>query len=515
MPLYDVTSPAVPEQINGLPVLWRPEPGFQTRFCSRGAFEVLGGGAAGPGKTSCLIALAAAAAQHPKARVLFLRTVYKDLLDVRDRMQALYPQIGATWSGSDSRWIFPSGAPLMLAHGATMAEIGPFLGPEYSAIFWDELSLVESESVWQMLLSRIRSTDPTVRLQARASANPIGPGRDWLNDRFIIPCGEDGSRTFKDETTGRSRAYVPGTSKDNRFLPASYWDGLSDLPESIRVALQEGKWNSPLGMFYPELADNPDRLFVSRAQLPALLDWHEYWGAFDWGYTHPAVFSQFARVGTTIYCLDTLYMHKYQDEEQAAAIKGSSDRRCLRTVYAGHDAFAVRRAHSAATETVADVFGRYSIGLERAALDREAGSKVLRRLFASPKPGPQPKDTLSFRWVDTPGNRRAFKELAALSPDPTHPNAPLKRDANEKGLGGDDGPDVTRYGLATPSFEPQEPPPVWKQGNVETGVDTEFEQLTQQPFAITSDGAIDRRAYGFRSPEANADFPNEDLVDVF
>jgi hypothetical protein len=255
-----------------LPVLWEPQSGFQSRFCAKSAFEVLGGGSAGPGKTSCLIALAAQYAQHPNARVLFLRTVYKDLLDVRDRMQALYPLIGATWSGTDSRWIFPSGAPLMLAHGASMAEIGPFLGPEYSAVLWDELSLVPSEAVWQMLLSRIRSTDPTVPLRARASANPVGPGKEWLRERFVVPCGATGERTFKDPETGRTRAYVPGTSKDNRFLPASYWQGLKDLPESIRVALQEGRWDSPLGMFYPgwaASAEVEDRL-VRRVDLRAL-----------------------------------------------------------------------------------------------------------------------------------------------------------------------------------------------------------------------------------------------------
>jgi hypothetical protein len=460
------------------------------------AFEVLYGGAAGGGKTDALVYGALRQIAHPSYRALILRRTFPELLDVRDRMQALYPLIGATWSGTDSRWIFPSGAPLMLAHGASMAEIGPFLGPEYSAVLWDELSLVPSEAVWQMLLSRIRSTDPTVPLRARASANPVGPGKEWLRERFVVPCGATGERTFKDPETGRTRAYVPGTSKDNRFLPASYWQGLKDLPESIRVALQEGRWDSPLGMFYPELAEDVERLFVSPQQMPALLDWYEYWGAYDWGYVHNAGYSQFVRIKSTVYCLDTLAMHKYQDEEQAAAIKGVSDPRCLRTVYAGHDAFAKRMAHSAAAETVADIFGRYSISLEKANIDREAGAKVLRRLFANPRPGPQPKDAITFRWVDTPGNRRQQRELAALTPDENRPNVPAKRDANEKGFGGDDLADVLRYGLSTPTFEPQEPPPVWRTGNVETGVDTDFERLTQ-PFQVTRDGVIDKRQYEY------------------
>lgn len=502
-----------PQEIDGQPVLWSPLPGFQHRFCASGAFEALGGGAAGPGKTSCLIALAAGAAQHPNGRVLFCRTVYKDLLDVRDRMMRLYPLLGATWEASDSRWRFPSGGTVLLAHGATMTELNPFLGPEYTAVMFDELSLVKEEQVWQMLLSRIRSTDPTVRLMARATANPVGPGKPWISERFISKCGGEEGGSILDTDTGRTRAYVPGTSKDNTYLPSSYWDGLRDLPESLQVALRDGKWFSALGLFYPELSDDPERLFITQAQCQPFLDWHHSWGAFDWGFGHPAVYQWFTRVGDAVYWRDTLYMHRYQDEEQAAYIKGNADPRSFRTVYAGHDAFAKRMAHSAAAETVADVFLRYSINLERASIDRAAGSKVVRRFIAPPKPGPMPRGTISLRIVDTPGNRRAVKELAALIPSETDANVPAKRDADEKGQHGDDGADTCRYGLATPSFELMAPPPVFVHSNIDTGVDkAPWEQPT---FALTGNGQVDRREYvltgtgpqrgGFNSNGASSD----------
>lgn len=483
-----------PKTVNGREVVWAPLEGFQTRFCANEAFETLGGGSAGPGKTSCLIAMAAAYAQHPKARVIFLRTVYKDLLDVRDRMTALYPSLGAVWEATDSRWRFPSGATVLLAHGATMTELNPFLGPEYTAVLFDELSLVKEEVVWQMLLSRIRSTDPTVPLRARASANPVGPGKPWITDRFITRCGgESGGTTFVDRDSGRTRAYVPGTSKDNTYLPASYWDGLRDLPESIVEALRDGKWFSALGLFFPELSEDVDRLFTKQDHCPPFLDWHEHWGAADWGFAHPCTYAWFTRVKDVVYWRDTLYMHRYQDEEQAAYIKGSADPRSFRTVYAGHDAFAKRLAHSAAAETVADVYARYSIFLERANIDRAAGSKVIRRLVAAPKPGPVPKGAVQLRIVDTPGNRRAVAELAALIPSETDPNVPEKRDADEKGMHGDDGADVFRYGIATPSFEAQEPPPMLLMGNVDTGKDVApWEQPT---FRVTGNGQVDRREY--------------------
>ena len=493
-----MTAPAVAMH-EGRPIYWQPDPGFQSRFCSAPQFEVLGGGAAGPGKTSCLIALAAKYAQHPAARVLMLRTEYVDMIDIRDRMMTLYPQLGGTWEASDRRWRFPSGGFVLLAHGGTLNDLGPLLGPEWTAVLWDELSLLADETVWQLLLSRVRSTDPTVPLRARASANPIGPGREWLRRRFVETCGKKGETVFRDPDTERSRAYVPGTSKDNSHLPQSYWKGLADLPPSIQAALRDGDWDMSLGLFYPELLDATARgLVVPRSDLPALLDWHEYWGAFDWGFVHPACFASFVRIKQTIYWLDTLYMHRYQDDEQAAMVQGSSDRRCLKMVYAGHDAFAKRIAHSAAAETVADVFARYSINLERANIDKLAGAKVVRRFVAPLAPGPRPVGHLDFRIVDTEGNRRALRELASLTPDQLNPNVPAKRDANEKGLGGDDGADVLRYGMASPTFEPIEPPALYNASNVSDG------QAPPAPWEIpehrmpSEDGRIDRRAYAPR-----------------
>lgn len=490
-----------PDRVGDRPVIWSPLPGFQTRFCASPAFETLGGGAAGPGKTSCIVALAAGDAQHPSARVLVLRTVYREMQDIRDRMDALYPQLGAKWEATDARWRFPQGGLVALGHGATQSELGPFLGPEYTSVNWDEISLLAREELWQMALSRVRSPDPTVRLVARATANPVGPGKPWLTTRFIEKCGgELGGKIFRD-SSGRTRTYIPGTSKDNKYLPASYWEGLSDLPPSLQAALRDGLWTSELGLFYPELSDanNLARLFISRAQVPALLDRYEYWSSLDWGFVHPLAHAQFVRIKSTVYWLDTMYLHRYQDEEQAATIRGSADARTLRMCYAGHDAFAKRMAHSAAAETVADVYARYGILLERANIDRAAGAKTLRRFIAPPKPGPVARGSVTLVIVDTPGNRRAVAELAALIPEETNPNVPSKRDANESGQHGDDGADCGRYGLATPTFEPEEPVTSPVVSNVSDGVDHDFDMLMSQVngsgFQLTTNGARDRREY--------------------
>jgi len=56
--------------------MWRPHPGFQEGFAQRPEFEALAGGAAGPGKTDLLIALATRHIDHPKYHGLLLRKTF-------------------------------------------------------------------------------------------------------------------------------------------------------------------------------------------------------------------------------------------------------------------------------------------------------------------------------------------------------------------------------------------------------------------------------------------------------
>lgn len=431
-------------------VLWKPWPGFQTRALRCGADEALFGGAAGPGKTDVLIACGARYAQHPAARILFLRTSYTDLQDVRDRMFTLYPSLGARWEADPKRWVWPSGATLELGYGETVAEVSRYLGREYTGILFDELGLVKEAMVWHMLRTRLRSTDKTVPLRMRASANPGGPGHAWLKDRYVQSTkGGKIAHTEKlDDGSTWSIAYVPGTAKDNPSLPSSYWAGLAQLPPALRAAMRDGDWDAGLGMLFPEVAGKAgeDR-FGTFPEDGKFLPWWDYWGGYDWGFRHPAVFIACCRDGKGItWVLDTQYMHRQSDAEQAANIAGlftgpnPLPEAIRRKVYAGHDAWYKRAAHASVPETVADVMDRNHIAMSKATLDRAAGTRQVRRLLA--------EGTLRFR--STVGNRRLLEDLRSLTPDPMMPEAPRKVDADpDTGVGGDDGPDALRYALAT------------------------------------------------------------------
>lgn len=514
-----MTAPAVaPELHQGLPVLWRAHAGPQTRFLASTAFEVGYGGQAGGGKTDAIVYGALRQSDHPLYRHIIFRRTFPELQELMDRAALIYPKLGAGWNDRDKRWTFPSGGKIEFGYCSTYGEAVQYQTDEFTRVSYDQLDQLPEERIWTYLSSRVRAKAPELQLGMRASFNPGGVGGQWIKRRFVDVCPVDGRpleieiQTFDGRKVRQTRAFIRAAISDNPALlrnDPTYADRLGMLSELEYRQLALGDWDAMGGAFYPELTTqaDQDRLFITHAQLPPMLDWFEYWGSSDWGFGHPAAFCSFARIKDVVYCLDTLYMHRYQDEEQAAEIKGSVDRRCLKMVYAGHDSFAKRLAHSAAAETVADVFGRYSIHLERAAIDRAAGAKVIRRFIAKPALGPLPKGALSLRVVDTPGNRRMMNELAALIPEETKPDVPAKRDANEQGLWGDDGADAFRYGLATPSFEPSEPARPWQGGNVETGQDVA--PWEQERFTITAEGAVDKREYSFIPNDAGAHFGGE------
>lgn len=489
-----------------LPVLWRAHPGPQTRFLASSAFEVGYGGQAGGGKTDAIVYGALAQTSHPLYRAIIFRRTFPELQELMDRAALVYPQLGGTWNDRDKRWTFPSGGKVEFGYCETYKEALQYQTDEFTHVAFDQLDQLPEERIWTYLASRVRAKSSDLRLSMRASFNPGGVGGQWIKRRFVDLCPVDGSpitvtyQTPDGKVATQSRAFVRAAMSDNPALlrnDPGYAQRLAMLGETEYRQLALGDWDAMGGAFYPEITGqaDQDRLFITSAQVPPLLDWHEYWGAYDWGYIHPATFGQFVRIKDTVIVLDTTFMHKYQDEEQASLIKGTADKRCLRTVYAGHDAFAVRKAHSAAAETVADVFARYSIALEKANIDRAAGAQVMRRLFAKPQAGPTPKGTITLRLVDTPGNRRAISEAASLIPEETHPNVPAKRNADAEGFYGDDGIDCLRYGMASPSFEPKEPQRPPYAGNVDTGRDDEFERLQQEQFAVMANGTIDRREY--------------------
>ena len=263
---------------------WIPHPGPQTVFCSRGEYEVLFGGAAGPGKTDCLIMEAARFVDRPRYRAIILRRTFPQLQEIIDRCWHWYPMINenAVYRAGQYRWYWPSGAIVQFGHMQNENDKYNYQGKEFHFIGFDEVTQF-TETQYLYLHSRARSTDPTIPIRIRNTTNPGGIGHVWCKRRFvdIAPPGQ----TYIDLKSGQSRVFIPAKVTDNPTLvlnDPAYIQRLEALPEIEKLRLLHGVWDVFEGQVFTELNQGTHGC----DDFPIPPEWERIM-VFDWGYARP------------------------------------------------------------------------------------------------------------------------------------------------------------------------------------------------------------------------------------
>lgn len=274
---------------------WYPHDGPQTRFCEAWEDEVLYGGAAGGGKTDCLIVEGARYIEFKNYHGLLARRTFPMLQEVIDRARKYYPHFGGEYKSSEHRWYFPSGAKISLGHCQHDGDEYNYQGKEFQFIGLDEAGQFLPKQILY-LFSRNRSTDPTIPKRMRYASNPGGPAHQFLKDRFRISNFPTGGVTFWEEvevdigltkkiSERISRVFIPAKLMDNPTLldnDPTYVARLMQLPEIERMRLLHGIWDSFEGQVFTEL--NREVHGIEPFDIPP--EWPK-WRAFDWGYSSP------------------------------------------------------------------------------------------------------------------------------------------------------------------------------------------------------------------------------------
>lgn len=279
------------------------------------------------------------------------------------------------------------------------------------------------------------------------------------------PCPNWPKRVFYEPwnagTIDHPYAFIPATQADNPYISDEQREAWKALPEHEYRRFVIGDWESLTGRYYEGL--NAAVHLVPRSALPEQLpSWWEYWGAYDWGYAHWAVYGAFCKMPDgQVALLDSIWMRREQDYDMADTIRTTSAHPlALKEVYAGHDCWNKITAHAGSGITTAQIFHERGVWLAKADIDRVNGGRALRRALSIDPVLKRP----AFVMVDTPGNRRVFDQLAEIMPDENNINKPEKSDADQDGRGGDDGGDMVRYGVATRLPAPSEPKTPWMAG---------------------------------------------------
>lgn len=235
-------------------IIWRPTD-RQSEFLAATEDEVLYGGAAGGGKTDALVidALGAPykAVEQPEYRALILRRTFPELKEVIDRTQAIYPTVyaGASFNQQSGEWRFPSGSRVEFGYLERDNDVLRYQSRQYQWIGWEEVAQWASEYPYEYMLSRLRAPERLkVPCFVRATCNPDGPGARWLAKRFgIQPSGQSIKTNVDVNGKVWRRRFIASRLDDNPHLKdTGYREKLMMLPQEIRRALLEGRWDEPI-----------------------------------------------------------------------------------------------------------------------------------------------------------------------------------------------------------------------------------------------------------------------------
>ena len=207
-----------------------------------GVFEALYGGAAGGGKSNCLLTALAQYVQVPGFAGLGIRKTYKDLAlpgAIMARSHEWWRGTDAHWTGDTKTWTFPSGATVTFGYLQHEHDHLQYQGSEFDCAVFDELTHLRMHQYEYIALSRIRSrVNVPVPPRALSGSNPGGPSHDDVCNRFV-------GRPWDNVPPAIPNRYVPARIRDNPYIDQeTYIAGLMHLHPTVREQLLNGDWRA-------------------------------------------------------------------------------------------------------------------------------------------------------------------------------------------------------------------------------------------------------------------------------
>lgn len=282
-------------------IIWAPQAGPQHALFDCPLPLVFFGGARGGGKTDGMLGKwAAKDAQYGDAfnAIMFRRTTVSSE-DAVERSRQIYEPLGGKYNASTLTWRMPRGGRVSFRYLDKVSDADEWQGRNVTDIWVEEAGQYAVPDAIDKLFGVMRSASG-VPVQMVLTANPGGPGQNWIRDRFglhpfprrpVVKGVEINEQQFK-------AAVIPSRITDNRALldaDPAYLERLKLVgsPELVRAWL-EGDWSAIEGAFFAEWSEKSH--VVSRFEVPE--DWLRF-RSMDWGFAAPFSVGWWAVVGDT------------------------------------------------------------------------------------------------------------------------------------------------------------------------------------------------------------------------
>ena len=241
-------------------------------FASRATYTAYGG-ARGGGKSWALRRkLVGLCLKYPGIRCLLVRRSYAELKS--NHVEPLLREYKTllTYRDSEKAILFPNDSRISLGYCASMRDTLRYQGQEYDVIAIDEATQL-SESQFGIFKACLRGVGDYPR-RMYLTCNPGGVGHAWVKRLFI-------DREFRAGENPDDYRFIPAKVYDNPVLLAAnpdYVERLESLPQRLREAWLEGRWDVFEGQFFPEFSE--DCHVIVPGELPERLS---YFVAMDYG----------------------------------------------------------------------------------------------------------------------------------------------------------------------------------------------------------------------------------------
>ena len=295
---------------------------WQTRYHALRVDEALGAGAAGPGKSICLLmdVVPRIQVEHERCSnkehqhyqrwgmsngwALHLRRTRPMLEQTIQRSHRIFPVLDprAKWDAQHTTWHFSSGYRVTFGHCRNEDDWQVYLSNQYDHLAFDELTQFDQEQYDQLKL-RVRSSDPVLRhmLAVRSMSNPFISRElsdnfsikdpSWVKRYFVDPKPEGGTiikrkiKLMSGEEVFVTRIYLRASLYDNpdKEFVRQYEIRLQSAKPHMRDAYLHGRWDVTVGSHFGDEWNH--RLHVCKPfRVPS--DWPVF-RSMDWGYKKP------------------------------------------------------------------------------------------------------------------------------------------------------------------------------------------------------------------------------------